>query len=482
MRVSQISNNVIFTAGKVNVYSDFDGTYCPASHASLHNIGENTYMNGYCANIDRFFKETENDLAFRITTGRTFGEFKGVMALLKERGFKLPLPVSFISKNGSDEYIRTGDALSFYETGEFPYQYNNPNPAKENRIKELTNWQGKEIKEFIREKAKQYNIRMIEADSENSVRDYGENSLFSEGKLNPSEWEKLPQKDGHFAVHTPPVVEAALGARKDGNLKINLIFSPDYGYSPERNRLYDNFMNEIRTYLQGRNVKYDMSWDIPNPYNYYRNHCNISPVTDNKPLSKVFDTKSALENALKNKDLVIVAGDGINDFEMLNPLEYIETEFWEECKSKSAGKEFYKKDMYSKILALKDVYSGKAPELKQTLENDGLLKKIEELPFLAIVMKNENKELNTLAETFSKAGKIIQTQNGELEKGIKKAVREYCKKNPEFKNSMSEKFRNTIFEVNKKKDYKIALTGGIAAFLLFCFGIHLKKSNQNTEK
>ena len=55
-----------------------------------------------------------------------------------------------------------------------------------------------------------------------------------------------------------------------------------------------------------------------------------TPKIDGNELTKVFDTKEAVSKAIKNNDLVIVAGDGSNDFEMLNPLEYISKQEWEQ--------------------------------------------------------------------------------------------------------------------------------------------------------
>ena len=54
MKITNVIFNPVFTAGKVQLYSDFDGTYCPAKHSSLHNEGENGFMKEYCLNMDKF--------------------------------------------------------------------------------------------------------------------------------------------------------------------------------------------------------------------------------------------------------------------------------------------------------------------------------------------------------------------------------------------------------------------------------------------
>lgn len=42
-------NSPVFTAGRIELYSDFDGTYFPFRHSKLHNISENEteYLNKY---------------------------------------------------------------------------------------------------------------------------------------------------------------------------------------------------------------------------------------------------------------------------------------------------------------------------------------------------------------------------------------------------------------------------------------------------
>jgi len=449
MRIFPINNVPNFKAGKVHVYSDFDGTYCPAKHHSLHIEGENKYMIDYCHKMKNFFDATEGDIHFHITTGRTFGEYEAISHLLKLRNFQLPIPETFIAKNGSDEYVRLGDNITFYKDGIFPFEYCEPDLVKEAEIQKLTNWDGKKIKTFIKDLSAKYQLRMVEADSENSVGDYGNNSLFSKGKLNPDEWMKMPVNDGIIQQHEKPVVDYVIGSRNDGNLKINLIFSPDYGFCSERNYIYDNFMNEIKEYLRQQNVEYDMSWEAANAGNYYRNRCSITPKINGGALTKLYDTKEALKNAVKSGDIIIVAGDGPNDFEMLNPLEYIDLKDLEICKKESNCKEFFDSDMNKKLLCLKDVFLGKNNKLKQELENCGFIKKLKDMPFYSIIIERKNPKLDILRETFGLIGKVVSVKEGELDKGIKEIIKQHSIGKDEFKNSMSEKFKQYILGAQK---------------------------------
>ena len=131
MFVSNVCSRINFLAGKVHLYSDFDGTYCPVSHSALQNNDKNiNCMHNYCKKMQNLFQSTGKNLHFHITTGRTFGEYKAVSQLIKERGFALPLPETFIAKNGSDEYTKIGSDKDFYIKNEFPFDYNKTNRSR----------------------------------------------------------------------------------------------------------------------------------------------------------------------------------------------------------------------------------------------------------------------------------------------------------------------------------------------------------------
>lgn len=313
---------------------------------------------------------------------------------------------------------------------------------KEENIRNATRWNGEDIKNFIKNLAEKYKLRFVEAGSENSVRDYGENSLFSKGKLNSDDWKKLPANNGKIKPHEKPLIDYSLGARKDGNLKINLIFSPDYGCCKERNFIYDNFMGEIRDFLQKEKIDYNMSWDVPSKHNHYRNHCNITPNIEGKALTKLYDIKEALKKATTEKDVVVTVGDGSNDFDMLNPLEYIEKEKWAKFKENSKCKEFYDLDIKAKLIRLKETLDGKDNLLKRELETNGFIESIKQMPLYSIVIKNDNSDLKLLSEVFSRFNKVIEVEKGELDKGLKSLVKYHSNSNDVFKSSMSENFKN----------------------------------------
>ena len=68
MRIkSVLASNVgvqTFTAGKVNVYSDFDGTYFPSSHSRINNLqyGHAKWLNEYFYDFGNFLNNIERSV------------------------------------------------------------------------------------------------------------------------------------------------------------------------------------------------------------------------------------------------------------------------------------------------------------------------------------------------------------------------------------------------------------------------------------
>ena len=468
--IKSVSSKLNFTAGKVDLYSDFDGTYCPARHSSLHDPAANKFMSEYCARMDSFFKSTNGDIHFNITTGRTFGEYEAVSWLLKIRNFRLPFPETVITKDGSDRLLKNGSDMEFYEGGKFPFSYNTTSKEKENNIKKMSNWDGEAIYKELRRLADKYKIRFVEADSQNSVSDYGNRSLYSSGKLDPDEWKKLPGENGRILHHESPIADYVLGSRNDGRLKFYLLFPPDYGFCPVRNGIYDNLINDFKNYMMSNNISYNMVWEPATNSNMHRISCSITPKFENGALTKLYDTKDAVKKAAKNNDIVITAGDGSNDFDMLNPIKYLDEDFLNQCEQKSKYKDFYHQDMKKCLEDLQKVYNNDESiyikGLRKELTENGFLRTIEKMPIYSIVIKKKNTKLQPLIDAFENTGKIVAVEKGKLDDGIKKIVKNHAEKISKYKNSMSEEFKSFIFGAKKsvKNNY---LSLKIAALIFF---------------
>ncbi len=296
--------------------------------------------------------------------------------------------------------------------------------------------------------------------------------------------------NGKIQEHKTPIAEYVLGSRNDGKLKFNLIFPPDYGFCPDRNWIYDNFVGDLKKYLDSQKIQYHIDWEPADETNHHRISCSITPKIEDRALTKLYDTKKALKQAIKNNDIVIAAGDGSNDFDMLNPLEYLDKDFVKSCEENSSHKDFYKKDMQEKFKDLQKVYSGENNPyingLRKELSENGYLKKIEDLPIYGIVMKKKDSKLQSLIDTFARINKIIVADFGGLDEGIKKVIKIHAEKNKAFNTSMSENLYTLIFGAKKKSggNYKSikAVTGLILAGLSGYAGYHFvnrKKGNDN---
>lgn len=477
MRIQNTINKINFTAGKINLYSDFDGTYCPAKHSSLHDPNANSFMSDYCNKMDSFFKSTKNDVHFNLTTGRTYGEYESISWLLKMRGFNLPLPETLITKDGSDRLIKTGTDEDFYQNGKFPFDYNKTFKEKETHLKELTNWDGDNIKNELKRIAEKYQIRLVEADSQNSVSDYGERSLYSNGKLNADDWKKLPLKDEKVLEHNTPIADYVLGSRNDGKLKLNIIFPPDYGFCPERTHIYDCIKNDLINYLRENNIKHNIEWEEANKYNHRRISCSITPEFENGALTKLYDTKEAVKKAIQNNDIVITAGDGSNDLDMLNPLKHLDSKFIETCKNNSTHREFYTKNDIEKLEDLQKVLNGNSDDyingLRKELTENGFLKQLKEIPMYSIVIKNKNSKLKKLIEAFEKLGKVVAVDTGKIDEGIKAIIKKHALNNETFKNAMSENLHKFIFNITKNNSIESLNNSknGLGLLLTGCAGL-----------
>lgn len=441
--------NLSFGAGKVDAYFDFDNTYCPASHSGLKHMSPSEHPGfvDYCTSLKNFFNNTRDGLSFHITTGRTLGEYDAVSHLIRMRGFELPLPDSVITKNGSDEYIKQGTDAEFYQGGKFPFSPACTNTQKEKDIKALTGWDGQKIKEGLKKIFASHDLRIVEADSEHGVGDYGSRSLFSDGKLRYED--RLDVKYG-----MNPTSDWNVGLRNDGNCKIFYTLPYDMSYCPERISARDAINDEIHTLLTDIGAK---------TYSYSKENqheCGGRPFTVIEPmvdedlrgctaikdvdygLTKLYDTQQAVKKAIRDNDLVIVAGDSSNDRLMLNPARYLDIDYgtFPDLYDDSG----YPKDFLKSLEQNPEKYSK-------------IIKQLEDLPFIGIVVKNDRKDspLGDIVDAFgsgSKYQKIIEVENGHLEDGIREAVKLHASKNPEFMQKLSPDLRKEIFGiVNESK-------------------------------
>ena len=104
--VSHVKHAQAFTAGKVHLWFDYDGTYAPEGdfQSSMENI--QNYRNW-----DQFLHRHEKTVDLNITTGRNAFEFKfeiiDRLADLIRSGIRNFLPSTLVIKNGGEKYEKT---------------------------------------------------------------------------------------------------------------------------------------------------------------------------------------------------------------------------------------------------------------------------------------------------------------------------------------------------------------------------------------
>jgi len=438
-RIQSFNQQKSFKAGKVRVFSDFDRTFLPASHKQFVKNSDKELMT-MVFNKFKSFKDllnnTRDGLKFTITTGRTYGEFLMMAETAKRGRFNMPLPDTLIVKNGSDEYIKDGTDEDFYEKGLYPFKYELTNKKKEEDIKKLTGWDGSKVKKIINDAFKSRGFRIFEGDSEHSKNDYDTKSLYTDGKLyyeesRPDEWQ--------------------VGFRKDGNLKMYIIHPRDFENLDLRKNKYQEIKNEIETKLKAENIKFKLTDENKSDGRFaYSYEPDLQEIGE-EHLTKFYDTSKALKEAEKNNDLVIVAGDGSNDFEMLNPAYYLKNYLTDEIYNRH-GKE-------NLLNALSNPDS-----IIEILNKDSELAEIfMKMPFRGVVVRQEDGSNDlSILESFAsgKYQKITVVNQGELESGIKQSIKAYSEQNSEYKDALSSDLKEVIKEELPKSPQKEGDDGG----------------------
>lgn len=427
-KVQSSNSYSTFKAGKVRVFSDFDKTFLPARHKDfVHNYDER-FVNGirkYFKNFSEFLNQTKDGLRFSITTGRTFGEFLTMAEVARERKFGMPLPDTLIVKNGSDEHTRVGTDDDFYNGGNFPFKYEVTNKEKEKKIRQISGWDGSKVKQILKDIFKSYNFRIVEADSENSVNDYGSRSLFSQGKL--------PYEVGKVFKGTDKA-DWSVGLRNDGNLKVFYTLPVDMFDVEERQKAYNDIQSKIFENFSAEGIKVT-SIDKTNFIHGRLCQDYVPQLNYNQGLTKLYDTREAVKAATKNNDLVIVAGDSSNDADMLNPGLYLQ--------------DYLTEDILKRHGNLKLLYKLNNPNsLLEVLDNDPELAEIFiKMPLRAVIVRQhsgENKLDNLEPFASGKYQKIVVVNEGKLQQGIKDSIKQYGEQNPKYKEKLNSDLKKQI--------------------------------------
>ena len=176
-----------------------------------------------------------------------------------------------------------------------------------------------------------------------------------------------------------------------------------------------------------------------------RQGVDLGPNIDGEPLTKAYDTKLAVREAMDNNDLIITAGDSTNDIDMINPITYL-IDNASRRTINSEQLDFLKKnkDNPEKIIEFLDKNPLVASEYLQ-------------LPYCGIISVFDNSKLLNKLKPFTegKYQKLVIAEKGKLEEGIKDAIALHCKQYPKYKEFLNSEVKVQIAEatvrLNKPK-------------------------------
>ncbi len=401
-------NKIAFKAGKIKVFSDFDGTFCNFSHENicklnvlLHDEAHKSFFDSFYAKFREIQELAAKKFEFTVTTGRNRQEYNYFVGKIRQQGKDIPTPQKLITRDGADIFHYNGNS----------FESSNVDTAKRAEIHKLTNgWNGREMKGVIKGIITELHdsvVHFIDAPVNKHEYDYGEISL--ESILNSLE----PKKRKNY-----------VSFRDDGELSFHITGSPNVNL--------DNVAKRLEKYFSDNKIKagvfineQDFNAIIP-VYDESNRQVGLIPtrslvvrpvINDRKQetLTKLFDLRKAVKEVVKSKsdDLVIFAGDDVNDIDSLNPLNYVD------------------------LIGL---------PIPKPHEYDGFIerhrKKIQSLPLVSIVAEN-NPNLNMLRDMAEKINgektkKIICVNNSDevLADGIKEGIISYANQNAIFASNL----------------------------------------------
>lgn len=343
-------NSPSFKHNKIYVYSDFDRTLSPNTTQGVFSDEKTPRIKKAKYNFDlinKLIKKYE-DLSFIITTGRTNTELKRMQELYNNHGIGFVNAESIITKEGSDEFIKSANLQN-------SYSYTQSNLTRNQKIKNITKWDKEKILNQIEKIIKKEKLSTLFCDTTLSAERYGQYSVFSQ-------LDKITSK--------------TVLIRNVDSIKIFLGFVPEV--SDEK---YIDIKNQISHYLKKNKIEFEFAEKKQDHECRLYRTLMISPKINGESLTKCYDIKERIKT-MDNTDFVIVAGDGANDYEMLNPENYLK------------------------------------------VKNN----KLEDLPFLGIVVQKENEpepSLEFLVQKYgpnSKYAKIVPIKEGELADFLKAFV------------------------------------------------------------
>ena len=353
---------VSFKAGKTYVFADFDRTYTPYSHKDMcendvfvNNQNKRNEFNNYFNRFKKLKDAAKDKFFLTITTGRNAAEYIFVENALREQHLNYYSPDGLITRDGADRFVKENQ--SWIKDGQ-----------KTKDVQALAkNWNGQTIKEAIK----------------NIVLKNSKHTFILDAPINRTKWDYpgVSMQD-ELEKFNPYNIKNYASFNQDEDNIIEIAFSNKVP-ADKLKVLINNYLKEknvasvILHYPKDNNA-YFPQYDNGTVYYEPGNRMIIKPKIGDKEINKLYDVKEAVKNVVNNdtNDLVIAAGDEINDEEMLNPLNYIDILGVTPDRSKPVNYILENRDVLDAIykLPLRFIIVGNSPNLEHLREMDRILK------------------------------------------------------------------------------------------------------------
>lgn len=435
----------VFRAGVTNFYSDFDGTFLPYKYR--HDVfcrldgtgpreefletGKKSFQK-YYGHFNDFIQiakgKDKNKFNFIITSGRNRAEYNYILKRIRSDGLSMPVPDRLIVRNGCDIYKRRKDIDDFFKSNvDELFLKQDFIQQKRTEVKRATGgWDGNEIRKIIKNffsklqkddnSPNKSKVTVFEAETENLFYQHG-----------------MHFKEKLESINPKPLNYAAI--KDNGNLDFQIFLPPQ--------QIEGKMLKKTEEELCKQFKNRDFIWiksGIKNQHGKF-GQIILSPKINGKRIDKLFDTKAEVEKIIKkcSNDLVIAAGDDINDVRMLNLFEYIK-----EGESSSALNAENLKKIYNLPLI--------------TIFVDNSKQKGKSVPYIDSL----NISLDKIDDYFNSDGNVrfihVIPENTigkpkNLNEAVELAIKEYAKRNKKYKDMLSEELKTLI--KNNKTDYPI---------------------------
>ncbi len=437
---NRVNTNLTFKAGKTTIYSDFDGTYMPYSHSSICSDEKNFPRENFhqtFSEMARFFDTGKENTELVITTGRNIHKFEAFLNHIRRHNETIPLPEKVIISNGGDIY-QLKNNKTFFET-QSPLQATNDNIFNNNKLNDLKHrsyWNPDTIKNriinFFKNKGFDVFDSPVNEFSDSYPHTISEELNNRNYNHNSSMFASI-QDDGKTGFYIALNKDISSNSRWFENLKGDL---------------YRDLSDQICTIIA---KTHDSECGKGTSF-------RILPKVNQRPLDKLYDTKKAIEEIIKqnSNDLVIIAGDDVNDMRMLNPFSYVPLA---DHSLKSISENIveledviYHQKMYTqknpsdliaaeKLKVNKELLAIKIDEFnKKISDNPKLRQKIADLPFYSIVIQRKDKICpisEEISEAFKDLQKVVVAPPNKLLMSIKDGIKQQAKSNNNFLNGLS---------------------------------------------